>query len=73
MILPLAGATEPACWRPPREIWRGTRSSPVISDAKQSHQSLVSSDKLAAATGGKVTRSAGLSFHAKDLGELHLS
>jgi anti-sigma factor RsiW len=34
---------------------------------------LVSSDKLAAATGGKVTRSAGLSFHAKDLGELHVA
>ena len=34
---------------------------------------LVSSDKLTAATGGKVTRSAGLSFHAKDLGELHVA
>ncbi|MCU1252756.1 MAG: hypothetical protein JWQ49_5785 [Edaphobacter sp.] len=34
---------------------------------------LVSSDKLAAATGGKVTRSAGLSFHARDLGELHVA
>jgi len=34
---------------------------------------LVSSDKLAAAIGGKVTRSAGLSFHAKDLGELHVA
>jgi hypothetical protein len=34
---------------------------------------LVSSHKLAAATGGKVTRSAGLSFHAKDLGKLHVA
>jgi anti-sigma factor RsiW len=34
---------------------------------------LVTSDKLAAVTGGKVTRSAGLSFHAKDLGELHVA
>jgi len=34
---------------------------------------LVSSDKLAAATGGKVTRSDGLSFHAQDLGELHVA
>ncbi|WP_254063716.1 hypothetical protein [Granulicella sp. S190] len=34
---------------------------------------LVSSDKLAAAAGGKVTRSAGLNFHAKDLGELHVA
>lgn len=34
---------------------------------------LVSSDKLAAATGGKVTRSAGLRFHARDLGELHVA
>jgi anti-sigma factor RsiW len=34
---------------------------------------LVSSDKLAAATGGKATRSDGLNFHAKDLGKLHVA
>jgi anti-sigma factor RsiW len=34
---------------------------------------LVSSDKLAVAAGGKVTRSAGLSFHAEDLGEFHVA
>jgi anti-sigma factor RsiW len=34
---------------------------------------LVSSDKLASATGGKVTRSDGLSFHAEDVGEFHVA
>lgn len=34
---------------------------------------LVFSDKLAAASGGRITHSDGLSFHAKDLGELHVA
>ena len=34
---------------------------------------LVTSDKLATATGGKVTLSGGLRFHASDLGELHVA
>ena len=34
---------------------------------------LVTSDKLATATGGKVTRSGGLRFHASDQGELHVA
>ncbi len=34
---------------------------------------LVTSDKLATATGGKVTHSGGLSFHASDQGELHVA
>jgi anti-sigma factor RsiW len=34
---------------------------------------LVSSDKLAATSGGKVTRSDGLSFHSQDLCELHVA
>jgi anti-sigma factor RsiW len=34
---------------------------------------LVTSDKLATATGGKVTRSGGLRFHASDQGDLHVA
>jgi anti-sigma factor RsiW len=34
---------------------------------------LVTSDKLASATGGKVVRSDGLSFHAEDRGEFHVT
>lgn len=34
---------------------------------------LVASDKLATAVGGKVTHSDGLSFHTKDLGDLHVA